>query len=132
MSLNYTWEFVSAKEALLAGIIHTVTWRCTATDADGNTASIDGSTVFDDVAVLQNRAEALTGTRPEFVENPTDAQCLQWVIDVHNAADFRLSALEAMLKKSYTEILMMKCLLNRLEDRRGIKSIPGRTQLIKY
>ena len=99
MSLNYTWEFVSAKEALLAGIIHTVTWRCTATDADGNTASIDGSTVFDDVAVLQNRAEALTGTRPEFVENPTDAQCLQWVIDVHNAADFRLSALEAMLKK---------------------------------
>ena len=99
MSLSYTWEFVSANEGLLVGIIHTVTWRCTATDDDGNTATIDGSTVFDDVAVLQNQPEPLTGTRSAFLENPTGAQCLQWVIDAHNAADFRLSALEAMLKK---------------------------------
>ena len=68
MSLSYTWEFVSANEGLLVGIIHTVTWRCTATDDDGNTATIDGSTVFDDVAVLQNQPEPLTGTRLLFLK----------------------------------------------------------------
>lgn len=99
MSLTYSWEYLGREVAEVASIVRQVTWRCTATDADGNTASIDGSVPFDVAAVLTGEVDGLTGTRPAFVEEPTDAQCLQWVIDMHNAEQSRLLGLEVMLKK---------------------------------
>lgn len=98
MSLTYSWEFTGREEAEVGGIVRTVTWRCTGTDSDGNSATLDGSTLFDVASVLLNEIEPLTGQRPAFVEDPSDEQCLQWVIDVHNAADFRLDALQKMLE----------------------------------
>lgn len=99
MALTYTWNYVNREVAEYGGIIRTVFWECTGTDDDGNQATISGSTVFDVVAVILQEPEGLIGSRPTFVEEPTDAQCIQWIIDVHNAEESRLSALEAMLKK---------------------------------
>tara|TARA_B100001287_G_C22591070_1_gene485653 strand:+ start:453 stop:860 length:408 start_codon:yes stop_codon:yes gene_type:complete len=99
MALTYTWNYINREIAEYGGIIRTVFWECTGTDDDGKQATIRGSTVFDVAAVILQEPEGLTGTRPTFVEEPTDAQCIQWIIDVHNAEESRLSALEAMLKK---------------------------------
>jgi|11BtaG_2_1085332.scaffolds.fasta_scaffold62576_1 hypothetical protein len=99
MALTYTWTYVGREIAEVGGIVRAVTWQCTGTDTDGNSATINGSTVFDVAAVLLNQPEGLTGERPAFIEAPTDTQCLQWVIDTHNAEQSRLLALEAMLKK---------------------------------
>ena len=99
MALTYTWNYINREVSEVGGVIRTVFWECTGTDDDGNQATIAGSTVFDVVAVVLGEPEGLTGTRPSFVETPTDEQCIQWIIDVHNAEESRLPALEAMLKK---------------------------------
>jgi hypothetical protein len=99
MTLTYTWNYINREVSEVGGIIRTIFWECTGTDGDGKQATIAGSTVFDVVAVLLGEPEGLIGARPDFVETPTDAQCIQWIIDVHNAEESRLLALEAMLKK---------------------------------
>jgi hypothetical protein len=98
MALTYTWTYVDREVAEVGGIVRAVTWQCTGTDTDGNSETIDGSTVFDVAAVLLDQPEGLTGQRPAFIETPTNEQCLQWIVDVHNAADFRLEALQKMLE----------------------------------
>ena len=99
MSLTYTWKYLNREVSEVGGIIRTIVWECTGTDDDGKQAKIAGSTVFDVSAVLSGEPEGLTGTRPTFVQTPTDEQCIQWIIDVHNAEESRLLALEAMLKR---------------------------------
>lgn len=97
MSFTYSWELTKVHRLVPEGIITQTFWRCTATDDDGNTATIDGSTVFDQYAVKNNEPEPLTGNRPAFIEDPSDEEILSWIIEVHTNEN-RLSALEALFK----------------------------------
>jgi len=98
MSLSYTWEFLNKEVATIANAVRSVTWICTATDLEGNSASIKSSTVFDVAAAIFGGVEPLTNERSEFIEQPTDQDCLQWVINVHKE-ESRALALEALFKK---------------------------------
>ena len=57
----------------------------------------DCATVFDQYAVRNNEPDPLTGVRPEFVEDPSDEEILNWIIQVH-ADEKRLLGLQRFAK----------------------------------
>lgn len=94
---TYSWCLTKVHRTVPDGIITQTFWQCTATDQNGMTATLDGSTVFDQFAVRNNEPEPLTGTRPDFIDDPSDEEILSWIVEAHSNEN-RLMALEALFK----------------------------------
>lgn len=89
MAYSYQWT-VDRLQVSTTGIVTYVTWECAATRAaDGQVATLKGSTWFDHQAVIQNEPDPLTGVRGPFVElaDLTDDIVIGWLQAVHATGD---------------------------------------------
>lgn len=97
MSWSYSWNLLKVYRTVPDGIITQTFWECAVTDENNNTALLEGATVFDQYAVRNNEPDPLTGVRPPFVEDPSDEEILNWIIQVH-ADEKRLLGLQRFAK----------------------------------